>query len=54
MPQRGKITANNGEFKFRRGLSSEDLRREIQKALAGLLAGVSISGEKDQAGPPLC
>ena len=41
------------EFKFRRGLSSEDLRREVQQALSGIFAGVSISVEKDQAGPPL-
>ena len=53
MPHRGKITATMREFKFRRGLSSEDLRREIQQALAGIFAGVSISVEKDQAGPPL-
>jgi multidrug efflux pump subunit AcrB len=53
MPHRGKITATMREFKFRRGLSSEDLRREVQQALAGIFAGVSISVEKDQAGPPL-
>ena len=53
MPHRGKITATIREFKFRRGLSSENLRREIQQALAGTFAGVSISVEKDQAGPPL-
>ena len=53
MPHRGKITATMREFKFRRGLSSENLRREIQQALAGAFAGVSISVEKDQAGPPL-
>ena len=43
MPHRGKITATMREFKFRRGLSSENLRREIQQALAGTFAGVSIS-----------
>ena len=53
MPHRGKITATMREFKFRRGLSSENLRREVQQALAGIFAGVSISVEKDQAGPPL-
>jgi multidrug efflux pump len=53
MPHRGKITATMREFKFRRGLSSEDLRSEVQQALAGIFAGVSISVEKDQAGPPL-
>jgi len=53
MPHRGKITATMREFKFRRGLSSEDLRREVQQALSGIFAGVSISVEKDQAGPPL-
>lgn len=53
MPHRGKITATMREFKFRRGLSSETLRSEIQQQLAGKFAGVSISVEKDQAGPPL-
>jgi len=53
MPHRGKITATMREFKFRRGLSSENLRREVQQALAGTFPGVSISVEKDQAGPPL-
>ena len=53
MPHRGKITATMREFKFRRGFSSETLRKEIQQALAGTFAGVSISVEKDQAGPPL-
>jgi multidrug efflux pump subunit AcrB len=53
MPHRGKITATMREFKFRRGFSSENLRREVQQQLAGKFAGVSISVEKDQAGPPL-
>ena len=53
MPHRGKITATMREFKFRRGLSSEVLRSEIQQALANTFPGVSISVEKDQAGPPL-
>ena len=53
MPHRGKITATMREFKFRRGLSSEALRSEIQQQLTGKFAGVSISVEKDQAGPPL-
>jgi hypothetical protein len=39
MPHRGKITATMREFKFRRGLSSEDLRREVQQALSGIFAG---------------
>ena len=53
MPNRGKITATMREFKYRRGISSENLRNEIQKGLQGKFAGVSISVEKDQAGPPL-
>ncbi len=53
LPHRGKITASMREFKFRRGLSSEDLRKEVQKALLSKYPGVFISVEKDQSGPPL-
>jgi multidrug efflux pump subunit AcrB len=53
MPHRGKITATMREYKFRRGLSSEVLRSEVQKALQGKFSGVSISVEKDANGPPV-
>ena len=53
MPHRGKITATMREYKFRRGLSSEVLRSEVQQALQGKFSGVSISVEKDANGPPV-
>jgi multidrug efflux pump subunit AcrB len=53
MPHRGKITATMREYKFRRGLSSEVLRGEVQQALQGKFSGVSISVEKDANGPPV-
>ena len=52
MPHRGKITASMREFKFRNGADSEELRKKVQAALAGIYPGVSISVEKDAAGPP--
>lgn len=53
MPHKGKITLTMREFKFRNGLSSENLRSEIQKELKGKYPGVSISVEKDANGPPV-
>ena len=53
MPHRGKITATMREYKFRRGLSSEVLRSEVQQQLQGKFSGVSISVEKDANGPPV-
>ncbi len=53
MPHRGKITATMREYKFRRGLSSEVLRSEVQQALRGQFSGVRISVEKDANGPPV-
>ena len=52
MPHKAKITLTMAEFKFRRGFSSETLRQEIQQALKGKFAGISISVEKQSAGPP--
>ena len=53
MPHKGKITLTMREFKYRNGLSSENLRSEIQKELKGKYPGVSISVEKDATGPPV-
>ena len=53
MPHKGKITLTMREFKYRNGLSSENLRSEIQKELKGKYPGVSISVEKDANGPPV-
>ncbi|MDA9294625.1 efflux RND transporter permease subunit [Flavobacteriaceae bacterium] len=52
MPHKAKITLTMAEFKFRRDFSSETLRQEIQQALKGKFAGISISVEKESAGPP--
>ncbi|NOY47657.1 MAG: efflux RND transporter permease subunit, partial [Chlorobi bacterium] len=52
MPHRGKITATMREFKFRRGADSEALLKKIQDALKDIYAGVTISVEKDDVGPP--
>ena len=40
------------EFKLREGVSSEELRKDIQQQLDGKFPGVSISVEKDANGPP--
>jgi multidrug efflux pump subunit AcrB len=52
MPHRGKITATMREFKFRRGMDSEELRKKVQETLKGIYPGVAISVEKDAVGPP--
>ena len=52
MPHKAKITLTMTEFKYRKGLSSELMRQEIQQALKDKFAGVSISVEKEAAGPP--
>lgn len=52
MPHRGKLVIQMREFKERKGLDSEALRKRIQEALAGVYPGVIISVEKDPTGPP--
>ncbi|WP_373018589.1 efflux RND transporter permease subunit [Muriicola sp.] len=52
MPHKGRITLSMREFKYRNGLDTEELRREIQDDLVGIYPGVSISVEKDAVGPP--
>ena len=53
MPHKAKISLTMREFKFRNGLSSENLRSEIQQFLSGKYPGVFISVEKDANGPPV-
>ena len=53
MPHKGKITLTMSEFKLRRGFSSEDLRTKIQAKLNDRFAGLSVSVEKEAAGPPV-
>ncbi|MDX1327153.1 MAG: efflux RND transporter permease subunit [Arenibacter sp.] len=52
MPHRGKITVNFSEFKYRRGIDTEDIRAKVQNGLSGIYPGVAISVEKDANGPP--
>jgi len=52
LPHKGKITLTMREFKLREGISSEELRKDIQQQLDGKFPGVSISVEKDANGPP--
>lgn len=52
MPHRGKVVATMREFKYRRGADSQKLFEEVTEALKGIYPGVTISVEKDQAGPP--
>lgn len=52
MPHKGKITVSFSEFKFRRGINTEEIRAKVQKALSGIYPGVNISVEKDSNGPP--
>lgn len=51
MPHRGKVTLSMREFKLRRGVLSSTVQSEIREALKGF-AGVKISVEKDENGPP--
>ena len=53
MPNKGKITASMREFKYRRGMDSQDLLEKVQKELVGIYPGVSISVEKNADGPPI-
>ncbi len=52
MPHKSKITASMREYKYRNGEDSELMRQKVQEALVGIYPGVSISVEKDAAGPP--
>ncbi len=52
MPHKGKITVSLREYKYRRGVDSENVQRQIQEVVKGY-PGVSITVEKDAAGPPV-
>lgn len=52
MPHKGKITASMRQYKYRKGLDSEELRQKVQEALTGVYPGVLISVEKDANGLP--
>ncbi|WPR71875.1 efflux RND transporter permease subunit [Flavobacterium sp. NG2] len=52
MPHKAKITVSMREYKYRDGRDSEQMRLKVQEALKDIYPGVSISVEKDAAGPP--
>ncbi len=52
MPHKAKITVSMREYKYRNGRDSEQMRLKVQEALKDIYPGVSISVEKDAAGPP--
>ncbi|OSY88631.1 copper transporter [Tenacibaculum holothuriorum] len=52
MPHRGKIVATMREYKYRKGASSKELKKEVTDALKGIYPGLLISVEKDPVGPP--
>jgi multidrug efflux pump subunit AcrB len=52
MPHKAKITVSMREYKYRDGRDSEQMRLKVQAALKDIYPGVSISVEKDAAGPP--
>ncbi|WP_375581433.1 efflux RND transporter permease subunit [Marivirga tractuosa] len=51
-PNKARITVNFVEFKFRDGISTTKVMNEIRDAVSDKYAGVSITVDKDQAGPP--
>ena len=52
IPHKALITMTMREFKYRRGMSSEELRKEVQLELIDRFPGIAISVEKDSQGPP--
>ncbi|MXV39021.1 AcrB/AcrD/AcrF family protein [Flavobacteriaceae bacterium Ap0902] len=51
IPHKGKVTVSLREYKFRRGVDSQEFLEEIRMAVRGH-AGASITVEKDNVGPP--
>lgn len=50
-PFKGKVTVNFSEFKFRRGVKTEEILEEIRAKVKGI-AGAKVTVEKDANGPP--
>jgi multidrug efflux pump subunit AcrB len=50
-PHKGKVTVNFAEFKFRRGVNTEDVMEEVRSKITAI-PGASVTIEKDAAGPP--
>ena len=53
MPNRAKITTSFRDFKYRNGVSSRQVRKEVQEILKDKYPGVTIAVEKNQSGPPV-
>lgn len=52
-PNRARITVSFVEFQYRDGVRTTDLQRMVTEELVGRYPGVSISVEKEAAGPPV-
>ncbi len=50
-PNKGRITVNFVEYKYREGINTSEVMSEIREAVSGY-PGVSITVDKDAAGPP--
>jgi len=53
MPHKGKITVNFSEFKYRKGINTEEIRGRVVESLSGIYPGLAISVEKEANGPPV-
>ena len=51
-PHRALVTVHFKEFKYRQGVSTEEIMTQIRKTLSGY-PGVRIAVEKDRTGPPV-
>jgi multidrug efflux pump subunit AcrB len=50
-PYKGKVTVNFSEYKFRRGINTNDILDDIRDKVKGI-AGAKVTVEKNQDGPP--
>lgn len=50
-PYKGKVTVNFSEYKFRRGVNTNEVLDEIRAKVKGI-AGATVTVEKDANGPP--
>lgn len=51
-PNKARTTVNFVEYKFRKGISTTKVMNEIREVVSDKYAGVSVTVDKDQAGPP--
>jgi len=52
-PNKARITVSFEEFKYRNGIRTTDIQKEVTEALTGYWPGVTISIEKEPVGPPV-